>query len=173
ALRKGHSFVTSGPMLEFELAGAHPGDEIATEDTVLHGHVRVRAAPWVDVSRLDVIVGGKSVETVNIPSRPLVLGPELGDRAEAEARTIRYDADLTVTVPPGPENTRPENTWVLVIARGDRKLDDALPFMPVPPRAFTNPIHIVRTPQNAHDAHDAHDVHDAYDQNPRDPTQNP
>jgi hypothetical protein len=140
AIKKGHSFVTSGPILDFDLEGAHPGDEVSTEATELHGHVRVRAAPWVDVTSLEVVAGGKTVDTIAIRSRPLTLGPELGDLADAEARTVRYEADLSVAIPPPPENT-----WVIVIARGDRKLDDALPFMPIAPRAFTNPIHVIRS----------------------------
>ena len=138
AIRTGHSFVTSGPLVELDLEGAHPGDELATEATVLHGHLRVRAAPWVDVTSAEIVVAGKSVETIQIPPRPLALGPELGDRAEVEARTIRYDADVSVTVPDVP------NAYVVVVVRGTRPMDDVLPFMPVPPRAFTNPIYIVR-----------------------------
>jgi len=138
ALRKGHSFVTSGPILEFDLAGAHPGDDLATEDETLHGHLRVRAAPWIDVTSAEIVVDGKSIETIKIPTRPLTIGPELGDRAEIEARTIRYDADVSVSVP------LTANSYVVIVVRGDRPMDDVLPFMPVPPRAFTNPIYIVR-----------------------------
>jgi hypothetical protein len=135
AIKKGHSFVTSGPMIELSIAGAGPGDQITTEDTVVQGHLRIRAAPWIDVASAELVVGGKSAETIPIASRPLLFGPELGDRAEAEARTIRYDADVSVPV-------GPESTWIVVVVRGDRKMDDALPFMPVAPRAFTNPIYV-------------------------------
>src|SRR6202044_2203425 len=106
--------------------------------TTLHGHLRVRAAPWVDVTTAEIIVGGKSVETIQIPPRPLTLGPELGALADAEARAVRYDADVSVSVP------NAESSWIVVVVRGNRPMDDALPFMPVPPRAFTNPIYIVR-----------------------------
>ncbi len=40
----------------------------------------------------------------------------------------------------------PDNSWVQVIARGDRRMDDVLPFMPVPPLGFTNPVYVVRRP---------------------------
>ena len=33
-----------------------------------------------------------------------------------------------------------------IIARGERRMDDVLPFMPVPPFGFTNPIYVVRHP---------------------------
>ncbi|HEY8038736.1 MAG TPA: CehA/McbA family metallohydrolase, partial [Polyangiaceae bacterium] len=57
ANKKGRSYVTSGPIIEFELAGAHPGDEIVSTDPVLHGHLKVRAAPWIDVAHVEIMVG--------------------------------------------------------------------------------------------------------------------
>lgn len=137
ALKKGHAFVTNGPIVELTLAGARPGDELKTEDAVVSGHLRVRAAPWVDVTSVEIVVGGKSIDTYAVPSRPTATGPEPGDVAEAEARTVRYDADVTVPV-------GGESTWVVVVVRGGRKMSDVLPFMPIAPRAFTNPIFITR-----------------------------
>jgi hypothetical protein len=138
-IKKGHATVTSGPIIELELAGVRPGDEIATADETLAGHLRVRAAPWVDVTKVEVVVGGKVVQTIEVPSRPTQLGPEPGTLAEAEARTLRLDRDLEVHV-------GPDNSWVQIVARGERRMDDVLPFMPVPPFGFTNPIYVVRHP---------------------------
>ncbi len=138
ALRKGHSFVTNGPIVDFSLAGAHPGDEVATEDAVVAGHLIVRAAPWIDVTSAEIVVGGKTVDTFGVPARRTVVGPEPGERAEVDARMLRYDADVSVPV-------GPDNTWVVVVVRGERKMSDVLPFMPLPPRAFTNPIFIRRS----------------------------
>jgi predicted metal-dependent phosphoesterase TrpH len=143
AIKKGHAIVTSGPIIEFELEGAHPGEEVTTTDDPLHGHVRVRAAPWVDVTRVEIVVGGRGgattgvVREFEVPSRPTQLGPEPGTLEEAGQRTIRFDRDFEVAV-------GPENTWVQVIARGDRRMDDVLPFMPVPPFGFSNPVYVVR-----------------------------
>jgi hypothetical protein len=141
-VKKGHAFVTSGPMIELDLDGVRPGDELVTTDPVLHGHLRIRAAPWVDVTRVDIMVGqvdgGHALaRTIDVPSRPTQLGPEPGTLAEAGERTIRLDEDIDVEV-------GPENGWVQLIARGTRPMDDVLPFMPVPPFAFTNPIYVVR-----------------------------
>jgi hypothetical protein len=145
-VKKGHATVTSGPIIEFDLAGARPGDEAVTTEDPLHGHVRVLAAPWIDVTRIDVVVGSPAqssgasvVRTFELPSRPTMLGPEPGTLEEAGARTVRFDSDIEVPV-------GPENTWVQVIARGERRMDDILPFMPVPPQAFTNPVYVVRHP---------------------------
>jgi hypothetical protein len=137
AVKKGHSIITTGPVIELDAEGAHPGDELATAHEPIKVHVVVRAAPWVDVSSLEIVVGGRTVSTDDIASRPLTLGPEAGTPEEAAARTLRYDATLDVPVGPA-------TTWLIVIARGERAMDDILPFMPVPPLAFTNPVWILR-----------------------------
>jgi hypothetical protein len=142
SVKQGHSVVTSGPVIELDLAGARPGDDAVTTAESLHGHLRVRAAPWVDVTHVDIVVGqvggGYSIaRSFEVPSRPTALGPEPGTLEEAGERTIRFDEDIDVEV-------GPENGWVQVIARGKRPMDDVLPFMPVPPLGFTNPVFVVR-----------------------------
>ncbi|MEO8798899.1 MAG: CehA/McbA family metallohydrolase [Polyangiaceae bacterium] len=138
AIKAGHSFVTSGPVIEVEANGAHPGDEATSADGTVVAHVRVRAAPWVDVTSVEIVVDGATVKTFDVASRPTKTGPELGSTEEIEKRTIRFEADVPVTV--GPMG----KSWVCVVARGTRKLDDVLPFMPVQPFALTNPIWIGR-----------------------------
>ncbi len=141
-VRKGHAVVTSGPMIELEMGGVRPGDEVVTTDPVLHGHVKVRAAPWIDVTRVEIMVGQVGgtcalARAFDVPTVPTKVGPEPGSLAEAEARTVRFDQDLDVEV-------GPDNGWIQVIARGQRPMGDVLPFMPVPPLAFTNPVYVVR-----------------------------
>ena len=136
-IKRGHATVTSGPIIELELGGGHPGDEVTTSEDPLRGHVRVRAAPWIDVTRVDVVVGGRVAQSFDVASRPTQLGTESGTLEEAAARTIRFDRDIEVAV-------GPDNGWVQIIARGERRMDDVLPFMPVPPFAFTNPVYVVR-----------------------------
>jgi hypothetical protein len=143
-VKKGHAIVTSGPTIEFVLAEARPGDELDTTDEPIHGHVRVRAAPWVDVTSVEIVtgqIGGgyRVAQTFEVPPRPTQIGPEAGTLAEAQERTIRFERDLDVGV-------GPDNGWAQVIVRGTRRMDDVLPFMPIPPMAFTNPIYVVRQP---------------------------
>jgi hypothetical protein len=139
ALKKGHATVTSGPILEVQVAGAKPGDELVTTADPLEAHVVVRAAPWIDVTSLEVLSAGRSVRQFAIPSAPTRLGPEPGTRDEASARTVRLDERF-------PLELGAANTWLVFVARGQRKLDDVLPFMPTPPLAFSNPIWITRNP---------------------------
>lgn len=164
AIKKGHTFVTSGPMIDVELSSegktARPGDDLpAPHGGPITGKLRVRAAPWVDVISVDVIVGLPPVPAApspvpsaplvptpgrrevlfksKIPGRPTRLGKEEGTLEEAYARTVRFETDLTLTIPEGAR-------WIVVVVRGDRTLDDALPFMPIQPLAFTNPIWLTR-----------------------------
>jgi hypothetical protein len=165
AIKKGHSFVTSGPVLEFDVAGVRPGDELQTEDDTLHAHLRVRAAPWIDVTHIDIVVGEvgathRVVQSFDVPSRPTVIGSDPSPLAEAQERTIRFDSDLEISTSAAGAAARsgsasssassgdpgPPNAWIQVVVRGDRRMDDVLPFMPVAPLAFTNPVYVVRRP---------------------------
>ena len=158
AIKKAHSFVTSGPVIDFELGGgdkpARPGDEVALpRGGPLTGKLRIRAAPWVDVTSLEILAGvpappagGVATPSAGrrdviykdkIPSRPTRLGKEEGTLEEAAARTVRLETDLALEVPEGAR-------WIVVVVRGDRTTDDALPSMPIQPLAFTNPIWLTR-----------------------------
>jgi hypothetical protein len=144
SIKKGHATVTSGPIIEFVLGGVHPGDEILSTDESIHGHLRVRAAPWIDVATVEVVAGQigsgyKVVESFEVPGRPTQVGTEPGTLASAQDRTVRFDHDLDIAI-------GPENGWVQVVVRGNRRMDDVLPFMPVPPMGFTNPVYVVRHP---------------------------
>jgi hypothetical protein len=140
ALKNGHATVTNGPVIELEVLGKHPGDEVVTAVDPVALHVVVRAAPWVDVTSLELVGGGRSLATFPVPSRPTLIGPEVGTLEEAAARTVRFDRELTLPV-------GPNNTWIVAVARGTRKMDDVLPFMPTLPLAFSNPIWVTRDPK--------------------------
>lgn len=164
AIKKAHTFVTSGPMIELELGtgdrAARPGDELSAPRGVpIAGKLRVRAAPWIDVTSVEVLAGmppappapglvpaapllpaagrREVVYKTKIPSRPTRLGKEEGTLEEAAARTVRLETDLVLNVPEGAR-------WIVVVVRGDRAIDDALPSMPIQPLAFTNPIWLSR-----------------------------
>jgi hypothetical protein len=139
ALKKGHAFVTSGPVIDLDVDDAHAGDEALAVDGRVRAHVTVRAAPWVDVTSLDIVVAGRVVQTIPIPSRAGVVGPEPGSLADAELRTLRLEETVTIDVGAA-------DNWMLIVVRGTRRLDDVLPFMPVPPLAFTNPVWLLHDP---------------------------
>ena len=156
SLKRGRGFVSSGPIIELELGEggkpARPGDELALKGSSLKGKLRVRAAPWVDVSSVEVLAGSPPPRSgqfapgpgkvqvlwkTKLPPTPSRFGKEEGTLEEAHARTVRYDGTLSLDLPEGAR-------WVVVVVRGDRLLDDALPFMPIQPLAFTNPVWLAR-----------------------------
>lgn len=139
ALKRGHAYVTSGPVVDLDVDGAHAGDEASAVDGRVRAHVTVRAAPWLDVRSLDVIVEGRVATTIPIPPRDTVTGPEPGTLVDAQLRTLRLEETLMVDVGAG-------DTWMLLVARGTRTMEDVLPFMPVTPLAFTNPVWLMRDP---------------------------
>ena len=141
ALKKGHAFVTSGPIVGREVDGAHAGDEVPAMDGRVRAHVTVRAAPWIDVTSLDIVVSGRVVQTIAIPKRLTTTGPEPGSLAEAQLRTLRLEETVNIDV-------GATDGWMLLVARGERKLDDVLPSMPVTPMAFTNPVWLLHDPAN-------------------------
>ncbi len=139
ALKAGRSIVTSGPVIELDVGGGKPGEEVSTRADTATAHVRVSAAPWVDVTSLELYLDGKSLTTKVVPSRPSRVGLEEGTLAEAQARAVRLEADVPVPLTPGAH-------FVVAVARGRRKADDVLPFMPYVPMGFTNPVWITRGP---------------------------
>jgi hypothetical protein len=153
AIKKGRGFVSSGPIVDFEINEgsrvAKPADELPHHGAVT-AHVKVRAAPWIDVTSVEIIAGTtpppagthgmNAAATVSLwkqslPTHPLQMGKEEGALEEAQARTLRFEGDVPIRIPDG-------SHWVIAIVRGERAMDDALPFMPIQPMAFTNPIWI-------------------------------
>jgi hypothetical protein len=136
-LKRGNVSVSGGPVLRASIDGAQPGDEIRLLNNAIRVDVNVAAAMWVDVAHLDVIVNGRVAAHREIAKVPSRIGPEPGTLAEAQARTQRFAEQIEVALT---ESDR----WVVVVVRGDRKLDDVLPNTPMVPMAFTNPIWLVR-----------------------------
>jgi len=142
AIKAGRSIVTSGPVIDLVVEGGKPGDDVAMapgrETTT--AHVKVVAAPWVDVTEVELLVDGKSFLKRAVKSSPTEVGVFAGSLAEARARAVRFNEDVTVPLTPGPH-------FIVAVARGSRKVDDVLPFMPFLPMGFTNPVWVTRPSQ--------------------------
>lgn len=127
ATAAGRSYVSGGIYLDVEAAGgAGPGGAVSGAGARAQIHVVVRAATWIDVQRLEVLVDGASVET--IPIRP-----EDTDPLDA---TIRLDATVEVDVAGG------TGSFVVLVASGDETLEPV--HRGRTPFAVTNPIFFTR-----------------------------
>lgn len=92
------------------------GDLIAAGKDGVHLDVEIQAAPWVDVTALEVIGNGETVMTVPVKRTDAIL---------------RYRGTLQL---------RPaRDTWYIVVARGKDRLPVVL-RRNVPPYAFSNPF---------------------------------
>jgi hypothetical protein len=127
AIKRGASFVTSGPFLEAVIGGGGPGTMVVAEQGKVSLEVRVRTPPWMEVDTLQVFVGAELRETRAIvpkaPSRP---------KGGQAARVYREVVSLEVT----------EDAPVVVRVSGPRPLDDFFGRNAILPVAFTNPIFV-------------------------------
>jgi hypothetical protein len=137
SLKAGHAFVTSGPAVDAKINGKGPGNIVITNERVVRLHVVVRAAPWIDVSEVEVMLGSTSV--TRVPVAPASRNaPAVLDLAVARKSAIRVERDFDV-----PFDGHGQK-FVVVVVRGTRSMDDVLPYMPIQPLAFTNPIWLKR-----------------------------
>ncbi len=115
ALRAHRSTWTSGPFLTMEVDGrAQIGDSLTDTDGLVDVHVRVQAAPWIDVDFVEVIGNGLPLAHLPVPPSTSV---------------TRLDTTVTVRVS--------EDTWLVATALGDTV---AAPAQDEHPAAFTNPV---------------------------------
>jgi hypothetical protein len=121
SLREGHAMVSLGPFVEAHVGEAGPGDTVQVAPGSVPLDVTVRAADWVDATRLDLVVGGEIVDSYELP-------PPASRDSFRWARTI----DVPVAW----------DTYIAVVVRGDRTVDQVMPGRSVKPFAFTNPIWI-------------------------------
>jgi hypothetical protein len=126
ALRAGRVVVTSGPLLDVSIGDAMPGDTFETTASRVDVHVRARAVPWVDVSRLRLFVDGRHVPVVDQPI------PHSDDLQ-------RLDRTFSLAVRDG--------GFVIALVTGSRPLPN-VHVRNARPLAFSNPIW-VRRPEAA------------------------
>jgi hypothetical protein len=106
--------VTSGPFIRFEIDGKGPGQRVPPGKHRVR--IQVDAAPYVDVSLLELVNSGKVVATSNAPF------PKGAHRAELEADVEVAAGDSLIAVASGSKEVE------IAFRRG------VMPF------AFTNPI---------------------------------
>ncbi len=125
ALAAGHATISGGVYVDAEIGGAGPGDEATGAGESASVRVRVQAASWIDVDRVDVVVDGAIVEQIDITE----------DDADPLAPTTRFDREITVSV-------AATGSYVIFAAYGDAALEPVHPGRI--PFGVTNPIFLRR-----------------------------
>jgi hypothetical protein len=116
AVRAGRTFVTNAPLLELEVEGRGPGEEVRITPGGRARPLRVRVAlrSAVPVDHLELVERGRVVASI----------PLRGDRTTA---------DTTLTLPVTGSG------WLVLRARGDRP---RLPVLDLYPYASTSPVYV-------------------------------
>ncbi len=118
ALTGGHAVVSCGIfVLPTANGSAGPGDTVQGSRVSLA--ISLRAPDWIDVSRVEVYANGAKVE----------------DRTRDESlRKPVWNLTLDLEFK--------ADTWLVVVARGDKFMNDALPGKWIKPFGFSNPIYV-------------------------------
>ena len=115
-----HAFFTTGPIVDFHAGSAGIGDLAPAPGGKATLDIRVRAAPWVSVSRVILYVGGEEVKRWDVGKTDAV---------------VRLDQKYEITMP--------HDTYAVVRVEGDGSLAPVVgggSGVTVHPFALTNPI---------------------------------
>jgi hypothetical protein len=123
-LAAGHSIVSGGVYVSAQIGNAKPGDTVTGAGNTMNVDVVVRAATWIDVDSIEVVVDGTTVDT--IPIMP-------ADRDPNDA-TIRWRGSI-------PVQPRATGGFVVIAAYGNTPLDPV--HKGRKPFGMTNPIFVV------------------------------
>ncbi len=122
-LAAGHSAVSGGVYVEARIGAAGPGETVTGAGNPMMVDVVVRAATWIDVDAIDVVVDGETVDTISI----------LPGDADPNDPAVRWRGSL-------PVQARATGGFVVIAAYGDGKLE---PLHDRTPFGVTNPIFVV------------------------------
>jgi hypothetical protein len=126
-----HSFFTTGPIVDVSVGGIGMGEIAPAPGGKATLEVRVRAAPWVSVSRVIIYVAGKVTKTFELPKLP-TSGP-----LAAIVPIERFHQKWPFQVA--------NDTYVVVRIEGDQSLSPVVgggKDVTVFPFAITNPIFV-------------------------------
>ncbi|MEZ4370161.1 MAG: CehA/McbA family metallohydrolase [Polyangiaceae bacterium] len=117
-LKAGRAWVSNGPELEVSLNGAGPG-----QHTSLTGgnqlRIVVSTADFVGVNRVQLVINGAVVVEQRFP-----------EELRGGKRELNIPLELV------------DDSWLVVLVRGDTALEAILPGIDAKPLAFTNPIFV-------------------------------
>jgi len=112
ALKQGHAMVTNGPFIEVWVNGKQPGEEAVAPSGEVEVRVRVSAAKWIDVDRVQIMRGGPDAYSPIAREIPVTAA----DQGGSCVAPCRIDTTVTMTVP--------DKSFIVAVASGD---DDMWP----------------------------------------------
>ena len=124
-LAAGHATVSGGVYLDVAVGTAGPGETARGVGPSATVDIRVQAASWIDVDRIEIVVDGETVDTIDIEP----------DGGEGGDPVVRWDDAVAVNVAAG-------GSWIVVAAYGDQPLEPVHPGRL--PFAVSNPIFVER-----------------------------
>ena len=119
ALRQGRAIVSNGPFIELRAGGGGIGDLVPAPGGKLSAEVTVRAAPWVDLHRAEIVVNG-------------VTRGQVQRAAEDRAGELMLTVQLELVA----------DAWIVALVRGAVPMERVLPDSYALPFAFTNPLYV-------------------------------
>lgn len=136
SLRAGHATVSLGPIVDAHVGESGPGDTVQTSPGTLPLAVTVRSASFIDVSGIDIVLSGETIDSLDL-------------RDSTRRGGVRWTRTIDVPI------TR--DGWIAVVVHGERPMDEVLPGLHVLPFAFTNPIWVdVGAPPSGQPHHVTH-----------------
>jgi hypothetical protein len=123
SLLKGRAVISNGIFATVRvsaLGAGGPGDLVQADQGRVLVEVTARAAPWVDVSRAELWVNGRLAVKAPLSRTPGARG------VYGLRQTLELD----------------EDSWVVVIVRGDRPLRETFPEARGTPLAIVNPVFV-------------------------------
>ncbi len=122
-LAAGRSVISGGVYVDARIGNAGPGDTVTGAGSPMMVDVVVRAATWIDVDAIEVVVDGQTVDT--IPIMP-------GD-ADPNDPAVRWRGAI-------PVQAQAAGGFIVIAAYGDRRME---PVHGKTPFGVTNPIFVV------------------------------
>jgi hypothetical protein len=114
AMKSQRAVVTNGPLVELSVNGKGMGEIASAPDGKVNVKAIARAASWMDLSSVTVIVNGEAVETVR------------GDRTQLQNVELNVDVD--------------RDSWVIVEARGEKSMWPVVTPLEIPSLQITDAV---------------------------------
>ena len=121
AVKSGQLVTTTGPFVTFTINDQPMGSQVTDSDGTVDLAFDIRAASWVSVDRVRVIMNGDQIRVIPVPK---------------QKGALSYQDSIQLPVL--------RDAWVLITVEGDQPLEPILEFndRAIMPVALTNPIRI-------------------------------